>query len=96
MNAKDKRDCSFSLLYAITSRKMRYTESLVYSGSRSNSLLSIDLELETMNKKDIAAFRQYKRDPIGPYIVVPAEGLGYDVKAIKEIPRGTIICEYAG
>lgn len=96
MNAKDKRDCSFSLLYAITSRKMRYTESLVYSGSRSNSLLSIDLELETMNKKDIAAFRQYKRDPIGPYIVVPAEGLGYDVKAIKEIPRGTIICEYIG
>lgn len=49
-----------------------------------------------MNKRDLKAFHEYKERPIGPYEVVPTSNLGYDVKAIKNIPRGTIICEYVG
>lgn len=68
----------------------------MYLENLSNTLLSIDLELETINRQDLPAFREYKQNPIGPYEVVPTEGLGYDVKATRFIQKGTIVCEYVG
>lgn len=42
---QQRKECFSSLLYAIKSRKMTYTENLVFLAIRVNSLLAIDLEL---------------------------------------------------
>jgi hypothetical protein len=34
--------------------------------------------------------------PIGPYLLRQIKNKGYDVSADKDIPSGSIICEYIG
>lgn len=41
-------------------------------------------------------FKEYKKQPIGPFLLEYKQNCGYDVIADKDLPAGMIICEYVG
>lgn len=41
-------------------------------------------------------FREYKRQPIGPFNLEYTEKMGWDVVADRDLPKGMIVCEYVG
>lgn len=41
-------------------------------------------------------FREYKKQPIGPFILQYKEKCGYDVVADRDLDKGMIVCEYVG
>lgn len=47
-----------------------------------------------MSMHDLRLFKKYKQQPIGPFLLEFKEECGYDVVADKDLPQGTIICEY--
>ena len=49
-----------------------------------------------MSRNEYQVYKNYKKQPIGPFRFVFKEGMGYDVIVDKDIKEKTLICEYIG
>jgi hypothetical protein len=56
----------------------------------------MDFGMEHMTESEMANFRVYKQQPIGPFRLPYIPDKGFDVVADKDIPKYTLICEYIG
>lgn len=56
----------------------------------------MDFGINFMTSDECRAYEEYKKMPIGPYLLRTIENKGYDVIADREIPERTLICEYVG
>jgi hypothetical protein len=45
-----------------------------------------------MSRAEFDIYRRYKKQPVGPFIFVYKEGMGYDVVADRDIKEKTLIC----
>jgi len=61
-----------------------------------NTEESLDFGLDHMSRTEYQVYKNYKKQPIGPFRFVFKEGMGYDVTADKDIKERTLICEYIG
>jgi hypothetical protein len=41
-------------------------------------------------------YKNYKKQPIGPFRLIYKEKMGYDVVAAVNLPKNMIVCEYIG
>lgn len=57
---------------------------------------SLDFAIEHLSNSDLKMFREYKKQPIGPFILEYKETCGYDVVADRDLEKGMIVCEYVG
>lgn len=55
------------MLYAIYSKKMEYSEELVFEAQIPIDICCQDPTIDFINKKDENAYKKYKKQPIGPY-----------------------------
>jgi hypothetical protein len=49
-----------------------------------------------MSKEEYQVYKNYKKQPIGPFLFKFKKGMGYDVVADRDIREKTLICEYIG
>lgn len=86
-----------SLLKAIKEKGMQYSEDLKdIEFQLDNMKDSMELGLANMSPEEEKEYVQYKKHPIGPFLVEKQGDMGYGVVADKNIPQYSIICEYVG
>lgn len=79
----------------------RYSEELVYADGVTEDMNDATMEsIETMSKDNITLFRLYKENlkkgVYPPVEVVYDDELGFTVRALRALPRHTILTEYVG
>ena len=84
------------IIYAVMAKKMEYVEDLQ---PQNCSLFddieeSLDFAVNHLGGNDLRMFKNYKKQPIGPFLLQFTQSMGYDVVADKDLPKGMIVCEY--
>lgn len=57
---------------------------------------SLDFGIQKLCASDQKLFKAYKDQPIGPFLFEYQEGMGFNIKADKDLPSSMIVCEYVG
>ncbi len=77
------------LIYAIMTKNMKYVEELQPIDCRLQEDVeeSLDFGIIPMNSHELATYRQYKSQPIGPFVNQHSSKRGYDVYTEQPLRR---------